>query len=373
MNSTLRACIHAMISILLGIVVISCKESSVNDVSDVNARLSVVRDVREATNGDLIVGGWTVGASPAYSYAVARFDADGNARSMQAYGNGLRYELEGIDLCRDGGVAVSGASRSTSGSDDFFMAKIAADGSLQWETTLGNDSWRGMAVEETDDGELVAAGGWANDTTGGLTAYVVKTAANGDTLWTARFGFTSLANDLKILPDRRIAVAGFLYGDAYLYVLDSAGHLTQGNGHGGDNYEEARALALTNDGGYVLAGYSESYGDRVQAYVARVSSSMGTVWTKTFGDTAVSAANAIAVTANGGFIVAGYVGQQPRKAWIIRLSSDGDSLWSVKYERGAILSANSIQQTQDGGFIAAGNGFLLKLSADGDTLWSRIL
>jgi hypothetical protein len=148
-------------------------------------------------------------------------------------------------------------------------------------------------------------------------------------------------------------------------------------GSGYNNY--AQSIQQTSDGGFIVAGGTDSFGAGVWDFWVLKLNSNGTVaWQKRYGGSGYDWAYSIRQTIDGGYIVAGrrdvYV-LENYDFWVLKLNSDGTVSWQKRYGGGSEDQAYSIQQTSDGGYIVAGNTYsfgagscnfwVLKLNSDG--------
>jgi len=153
--------------------------------------------------------------------------------------------------------------------------------------------------------------------------------------------------------------------------LNSKGDLEWQKTFGGKGFDEANSIQQTTDGGYIVAGWAESFGFGGQdAYILKLNAKGDLEWQKTFGGESSDGANSIQQTTDGGYIVAGY---SFGGVYILKLNSKGDLEWQKTFDSGYV--ANSIQQTADGGYIVAGykggGVYILKLNAKGDLEWQK--
>ncbi len=172
---------------------------------------------------------------------------------------------------------------------------------------------------------------------------------------------------------------------------------------GGSSDEEASAVALSLDGGYAIAGWtlsddqdiSQNSGDK-DFWVIKVGANGELEWEKTYGGTKEDVANSIQATTDGGYIVAGssqssdgFVGANYGYSdfWVIKLDAVGELEWEKNYGGTGVDHLNSIQQTIEGGFIVTGsaswadsdigdnNGgsdvWVVKLDAQGEIEWEN--
>ena len=154
---------------------------------------------------------------------------------------------------------------------------------------------------------------------------------------------------------------------------------------GGAKKDVANAVRQTSDGGHIVAGYTESFGNGgADAWVIRVDKDGKKLWDKTFGGEKGDTANSIQQTSDGGYIVAGYTesfGNGGADAWVIRVDKDGKKLWEKTFGQNQDDVFSSITQRLTGGFIAVGytipfgkgdlDLYVLSLDKDGKKLWGK--
>ncbi len=148
---------------------------------------------------------------------------------------------------------------------------------------------------------------------------------------------------------------------------------------GGIENDYAACIRQTTDGGYIVVGQTDSFGNgsafNADVWIIKLDSLGNTAWEKTFGEAGKrDGALSVDVTADGGSIVAGATnsyGAEYPSIWIARLDADGDSLWTRILKGSIVSSADEIRQTTDGGYILAGRGEenLLKLDNRGNREW----
>ena len=157
---------------------------------------------------------------------------------------------------------------------------------------------------------------------------------------------------------------------------------------GGTVSDGINAMRQATDGGYIMAGYTNNYGGgSSDIYLVKLNPNTTTIdWTKTIGGTLVDKANSVEVTSDGGYIVAGYTasyGAGGNDFYIVKLDSTGAITWSKVLGGTNNDVASSVKQTADGGYIVVGNTnsfglannstYLVKLTSAGVISWSKIL
>ena len=161
--------------------------------------------------------------------------------------------------------------------------------------------------------------------------------------------------------------------------------------YGGSNSDTASSIQQTIDGGYIVAGRTGSFGaGYIDSWILKLDSVGDIEWQHTYGGIDSDRASSIQQTTDGGYIVAGYThsfGAGDNDYWVLKLSSSGDIEWQRTYGGSSTPGhvrencAYSIQQTSDGGYIVAGSTWsfgagwhdflILKLTSSGDIEWQR--
>ena len=181
------------------------------------------------------------------------------------------------------------------------------------------------------------------------------------------------------------ATGSFGYGqsDVYLLKIDSLGIYEWSRSYGGSNIDWGYDVEITSDGGYVIAGYTNSFGaGGYDFYLIRTDSIGDTLWTKTYGGWDWEHCYSMDITSDNGYVMVGSTysyGAGEKDVWIVKTDEFGDTLWTKTF--GGILDdeAKSIKETFDGDLIVCGgsytfsdgdsDGLLIRLDSVGNTLW----
>ncbi|OQP57660.1 hypothetical protein A3860_08490 [Niastella vici] len=174
---------------------------------------------------------------------------------------------------------------------------------------------------------------------------------------------------------------------------------------GGTNWDGANDAKKTADGGLIVTGYSKSAdGDLTgnkgaeDILVAKLDASGNRQWVKNFGGSAADNGNAVVTTPDGGYLIAGTTqssdGDIPSNQGnsdfvILKLDASGNKSWVKTYGSSKLEETTSIISTLDGGYlllgsttstdgIATGNHggsdiMLIKLNESGDKQWVKLL
>jgi len=311
---------------------------------------------------------------------------------QRTYGGTSGDEGFSVQQTSDGGYIIAGRTYSVgAGSFDMYLIKTNSSGDTLWTRTYGGTSGEeGFSVQQTTDGGYIVAG--ITDSLGsGRDVYLIKTDSSGDTLWTRTYGGTNGEDCYSVqqTSDGGYIVAGYTEsfganGDVYLVKTNSTGDTLWTRTYGGTAPDYGTSVQQTTDGGYIFTGDTHSFGAGGDVYLVKTNSSGDTLWTRTYGGTAYEWGNSVRQTSDGGYIVAGYTssfGAGLGDAYLIKTNSSGDTLWTRTYGGTNREAGYSVQQTSDGGYIVAGytesfgsgslDAYLIKTNSSGDTLWTR--
>jgi hypothetical protein len=165
---------------------------------------------------------------------------------------------------------------------------------------------------------------------GFINAWVLKLDGQGNVVWQKT---SSLGEAHAIIPtsDGGYVVAGETYHsagrhDVWVLKLDGQGNVQWQKNYGGTDDDWAYAIAPTSDGGYVVAGRTKSFGaGRMDVWVLKLDGQGNVQWQKTYGGKGDDEARAIAPTSDGGYVVAGYTRSfgGGYEVWVLKLEVDG--------------------------------------------------
>ena len=248
-------------------------------------------------------------------------------------------------------------------------------------------------VEPTIDGGFIISGViWGM---GGMRSaiYLVKTDAHGGKLWCKTFGQGDVnrGNSVQQTLDLGYIVAGTTwpkgqkYSDMILVKTDSTGNEMWGRIYGGKWRDEGHSVRQTTDGGYIVAGLTDSSGNgNNDVCLLKTDASGNELWRKTYGGPGRDEGRSVRQTTNGGYIVAGLTssfGNTNEQTYLLKTDPQGNLLWSKTFGGEGRDAGSSVCQTLDGGYIVAGSTWplggtysdvcLLKTDPDGNEIWDK--
>ncbi len=295
----------------------------------------------------------------------------------------------------DGGYVIAGHTWSFgAGSSDVYLIRTDALGDTVWTRTCGGaDTDKGYSVAQTADGGYVIAGRTHSYGAGSYDVYLIKTDASGDTTWTRTFGGTDFdaGNSVQQTADGGYIITGetWSYGagiaDVWLIKTNANGDTMWTRTFGGPNYDRGSSVAQTADSGYVVAGFAESVGaGHIDAWLIKTNASGNTFWTRTYGGSDWDEGCSVAQAADGGYVIAGVAGLYgagSSDVYLVKTDSSGDTRWTRTHGGAGSDYGYSVAQTTDGGYVIAGytgsfgadeyDVYLIKTDSCGDTLWTR--
>lgn len=202
-------------------------------------------DIYQTSDGGYITAGASnsqngdvTGNHGSLDYWVVKLESNGNIQWQKSFGGTADDQAHSVRQTADGGYIVAGSTESTNGqvtgnhgNNDYWVIKLDASGSLEWQKTLGgssNDIAR--SVRQTSDGGYIVAGS--------------SSSSNGD-------------------------ISGNHGGSDYWIVkLTSTGNIQWEKSLGGNNSDDASSIAQTTDNGYIIAGTSSSNNGTLQEIMA---------------------------------------------------------------------------------------------------------
>ncbi|MFC1925922.1 glycohydrolase toxin TNT-related protein [Chloroflexota bacterium] len=322
-----------------------------------------------------IIGGYTYSYETAADFWLIKTDIDGNKVWEETYGSGGYECAYSASQTSDGGYIIAG-HKYDSGDQNVWLVKTDEEGNYQWdETHGGSDNDSAQFVSQTSDDGYIIAGLTKSFGDPDGDAYLVKTYPDGTLEWENNFGGTAYdyANSVSQTSDGGYIVAGYTAsygngGDAWLIKTDADGNVAtgwepEGKTYGGSSHDEAVSVSQTTpDGGYIIAGYtfSPDSGDYDALLIKTDASGSAEEedggWMKTFGGTSHDYAYSVCQTNDGGYIMAGRTISSASGDYDAWLIKlTYDKRWSKTFGGNGTDQANSICQTNDGGYIVAGH------------------
>ncbi len=266
-------------------------------------------------------------------------------------GGSLSDNLPSIAQTDDNGYILGGYSNSSISGDktennlgfsDYWVVKLNMIGALEWQKNLGGSLADVLnSIAQTADGGYILGGHSISDISGDKT----ENSQGSYDFWVIK--------------------------------LDTTGSIAWQKTIGGNNLDYLRSISQTTDGGYILGGYSKSsisgnkaencFGD-YDYWVVKINSTGSIEWQTTLGGSKSDVLYSIKQTTDGGYILAGYsdsnisgnkteISNGENDYWVVKLNSTGFIEWQNTIGGSNADYLTTIDQTLDGGYIIGGNSY----------------
>jgi len=253
------------------------------------------------------------------------------------------------------------------------LIKTDSVGIEEWNRTFGGANYdRGYSVQQTNDGGYIVAGCTYSFGAGSFDVWLIKTNSIGIEEWNHTFGGISedWGYSLQQTNDSGYIITGYTdsYGagesDVWLIKTNSVGIEEWNRTFGVSTYDRSYSVQQTNDEGYIITGYTLAYdGDEASCdvWLIKTDSDGNIEWDQTFGGNSVpnkfDMGYSVQQTIDGGYIIAGdteiyFVSKSD--VWLIKTDSSGNEEWNQTFGGSGYDRSRSVQQTKDGGYIIAG-------------------
>ena len=345
------------------------------------------RSIQPTSDGGFIVAGFSLGDdngdvmghhgnATVGDIWVIKMDRLGNMEWQRSLGGSQSEDGGYILPTPDGGYMLAGSSASTDcnitgnhGGLDFWLVKLNNHGGIEWQRMYGGS--------RIDDASCIAPAGDGGYFIGGLTR-----SENGDI--TGHHGNV----------------------DAWVIKVGSTGNLIWQKALGGSGFEEIRSIQATPDGGCIAGGFTNSSdGDLIGSHssndmwLIKLDNNGSIQWQKTLGGSMTDLGGYVQLTDDGGYIVAGHSNSSDGDltgnrnsfdVWVVRLDAAGTIVWQNTYGGTGNESLYYIDKTPDGGFVFTGSTvfiadgdikcnagqfdlLLMKIDANGELTWQKTM
>lgn len=341
-----------------------------------------------ADGGYIVVGSTESFGAGLFDVWLIKLDSKGDKVWEKTFG-GVHNE-KGFDVkqTRDGGYILVGFTETASnGGADVYVVKTDPQGNKKWETKYGggkNDA--GHCIVETNDGYLIT--GYSQSSGDHFCyVYLLKIDINGVVRWEKNVGGgdDACGNYIDQTKDGGFIVVGFTkdlsagLNDVYLIKLDAGGNVSWEKIFGAGDEDKGFCVKQTNDGGYIISGYTKNLGAGYSDfYLTKVDDKGNRVWEKIYGENNDESGNVVFQTPDYGFIVAGFTASRGSYAdvYLVKTDYKGNKMWDKTFGGGMDDWGGGLALTKEGGFIICGfsksfsygeeDFFIVKTNKDGE-------
>ena len=336
---------------------------------------------------------------------------------IKTFGGSGEETAQAIISTTDGGYAVLGFTNSTDGDvqnkanpvNDYWLLKFDAQGGLQWSKTYGGSKDdRGQSLAQTIDGGYALTGyAMSDDGDGSLNNgfhdnWVLKVDGQGELVWEKSFGFSGHDHSYDIITteDQGFFFTGFLditsaradgntekngsltrhgVGEFWGTKIDENGELQWRGYFGGTNNDRSHAVVQAEDGGFVMAGFTESEDFDISNaqgsydfWIVKVDGNGNLLWERSFGGSGIEISYDIAKTLDGSYVITGNTfsadgdvskSNGESDFWLVKVNDTGSIVWEQTYGGSGFDAAQAVIASKDEGYFVVGNS----KSSDKDT------
>lgn len=337
----------------------------------------------------------------------AIYAQDPNILWQKTIGGSGKDFLYDLKKTSDGGYIYGGSSESnisgdktenTNGFTDIWLIKSDSEGQIEWQNTIGGNNFDIMhSIELTSDGGYIICGESDSNISGDKTEnsrgfadfWILKLDSVGNVEWDRTIG----GSDFDDVPYLKIIDNGYYicgsswsdisgdktensrgYSDYWLLKLDFSGNIIWQKTIGGEMNDLPNAIVVTDDGGCIVGGYSESSisGEKTENskgasdyWIVKVDETGTIEWDKTLGGSKSEILRSLIQTSDYGFLLTGRSwsdnsGDKTEDSkgeydfWIVKVDATGTIEWDRTMGGNKFDDPFSAKQTSDGGYIIGG-------------------
>ncbi len=281
----------------------------------------------------------------------------------RTYGGPSNELASEVHVTKDGGYIIIGVTESYGvGDGDAWLIKTDSEGSEEWNKTFGGPGDdQGFSVQQTRDNGYIITGFTKSYSAGNSDIWLIKTDRYGMKQWDKTFGGPGLEEGRSVMETRDggyiIAGGTESYGagsfDIWLIKTDSEGNKEWERTFGGPNYDWAFSVQQTEDDGYVITGTSCSYDDtgKGDLWLIKTDPEGNKEWERTFGGPGHDAGRFVREISDGGYVIVGDTqsyGAGIQDIWVIKTDAHGTEKWNRTFGGSGFDSGYSILEIGNG-------------------------
>lgn len=347
--------------------------------------------VEQTADGGYIFTGSTIVTPPGYT-EVLLAKTDGNGE--ESWRNNFPIYMTNlygtaVHQTSDGGYIIIG---SVGGMWLWDVQVIKADenGDLVWQKSFGksDDVDHGYDILETSDGGYIALGQTTSDELVDFDFWLIKLAADGTEQWNKTIGgtsseeprqFTRTVDDCYVIVGRTDTAEGI--GDLWVVKIDEDGDVLWEKTYGDSEVTEYGVCVTTVSNGYIVLGNVQDMNWTESLWVIRLDSKGKLLWDRLISEEGTVFGTSITPTTDGGYFITGNLITDMESffsdAYFLKLNRQGARQWvkTLELSHGFQDEANYGMQARDGSYVAVGDygeflfnrtsdTFLLKIEAE---------
>ncbi len=299
---------------------------------------------------------------------LVKIDPDGNEIWARTFGGADLDEGYHVHQTLDNGFMLAGDTRSFgAGGTDMMLVKTDPSGNEEWKKAFGGSGGENAAAAlQTSNGNYILGGTTDSFGHGGKDFVLIRVDSTGNEIWTKTYGGSDdeVCHDLQRTSDGGYAMLGstrsFGAGDTDFFLLktDHQGNELWKKAFGGPLREVGNSLRQTSDGGFILLGLTESFGEGGSDFALIKTDSLGNQsWIRTHGQAYDDEGYCVRESSEGGYILFGSTMSYGSEIWdylLVRTNDRGAEMWHQTYGGSLPDVGFSAEETLNKGYILAG-------------------
>jgi len=300
------------------------------------------QSVQQTTDGGYIITGLTTSfGNGRGDIWLIKTDSDGMEEWNKTFGGNSPEIGYSVQQTTDGGYIITGNTSSFgSGLIDIWLIKTDSQGIEEWNKSFGGkDMDQSKAVLQTRDGGYIILGETELAGNYGRDYWLIKTDSEGNKVWSQTFDKNELdiGRDIKQSFDDGFIIVGETWSfengrwNVWLIKTNSIGNMEWNQIYDLGGYEHSSSVLSASDGGYIVTGIFSSFGNgnNSDILLIKTDSDGNMVWDQTFGGSSSDEGNSVQQTNDGGYIVIGSTnsfGQGGQDFILIKTDSEGNTV-----------------------------------------------
>ena len=272
-----------------------------------------------------------------------------------------------LESSESGYIVIGNTISPLNESKDILVLKTSQSGHVEWFNRYGsNEDQEGHYILSLTNGGYIICGQSIDGNTGFNMLYLLKIDSDGSEVWEKTFGgnredygYSIIeSNDGSFMITGMTENSGDMSGDAWLLKVDLDGNEIWQYTYGGSDVDLSRSLVNTGDG-YIMVGNTSSYGSgNNDIFVIKVNLDGSQEWSNTYGGSGTDVGRTILKTNDGSFVIVGYTDSFGENSgfnvWLLKIDALGNLLWDKTFGGDGNDRALSATQSSDGGFVLTG-------------------
>jgi hypothetical protein len=303
-----------------------------------------------------------------------------------------------VQQTTEGGYILVGSTTSYGmGDSDIYLVKTNAYGIVEWDKTFGSiRKDAGNCVRQTIDGGYVMVGTTRPSDIADEDIIIIKVDSSGVEQWSRTFGTQAedafspdedIGRSIEKTMDGGYVVFGYTnsfgvsFTDVWIIKLDANGTEEWNRTISKRDWEIAWSGVETTDGGFIIAGWTSFAGSDTDILLIKTDSEGTKQWSRTFGGMRTDVCFAVQQTRDEGFVLTGWTSSYSSgdpEAFLLKTDVSGLEEWFRTFSGGIL--GNSVLQKANGGYAIVGDTasrerrgdvWLISTDANGFEQWSR--